>query len=194
MAAVTVTVSGIPEVDARLQYLADKSARRIGRAAATKMVATYARSMRRFVPDSVAPKTSDKGIGSRSMRSRGSRVYAAKAGIGVGRAQKNALNVVNRGRRKGVGVTAKNLHWFALGTDDRFTGAKKSGKSTNRASKYYTRPTGNKRRFTGRIDREKFGGFIQRGVTAVELEAIAQAQLVVDRLLEEEVSAARSVA
>lgn len=179
----TVVVSGIPEIDSRLQFLADKSARRIGRAAATKIVGVYARSIRRFVPDSIAPQTSDKGIGSRGIRSKGARVYSAKAGIGVGRAQKSALNVVNRGRKKGVGVTVKNLHWFALGTEDRYTGSKKSGKKRKQ--------TGNTRKFTGRIDKQKFGGFVEKGVTAVELEALAQGQQLVDRLLESEVNAAR---
>ena len=186
MIGVTAVVSGIPEIDARLQYLADKSARRIGRACAKKIVSTYARSIRRFVPASIAPSTSDKGIGSRGMRSKGPRLYAAKAGIGVGNAQKNALNVVNRGKRKGKGVTAKNLHWFALGTADRFTGSKKSGAKR--------KATGHKRRFTGRLDKDKFGGFVQKGVTAVELEAIGQAQKLADRLIGEEVDRARSSA
>jgi hypothetical protein len=125
------------------------------------------------------------------MRSKGPRLYAAKAGIGVGSAQKNALNVVNRGKRKGVGTTAKNLHWFALGTADRFTGAKKSGKSTNRLSKHYARLTGHRRKFTGRIDQNKFGGFVQKGVTAVELQALAQAQQLADTLIAQEVANAR---
>lgn len=180
----TVTVSGIEEIDARLQYLADKSARRIGRACAKKMVSTYARAIRRFIPASIAPSTSDKGIGSRGMRSKGPRVYAAKAGIGVGSAQKNALNVVNRGKRKGVGITAKNLHWFALGTGDRYTGSKKSGNKR--------KSTGNLRRFTGRIDKQKFGGFVQKGVIASDAQAIAQAQQLADKLIGSEVDAARS--
>ncbi len=184
MLGTTVTITGIPEIDARTQFLADRDARRIGRAAARKIVGIYARSIRRFVPASIAPSTSDKGIGSRGMRQRGARVYAAKAGIGVGRAAKNALKVVNRGRRKGVGVSARNLHWFALGTTDRYTGAKKSGATSDRRSPHYRKPTGHVRRFTGRIDKQKFGGFVERGVTAVELEALAQAQKFVTELIE----------
>lgn len=189
---VTVKFTGVEELDDALSYLADKSAKRIGKSAATKMASVYAKAIRRFVPSSIAPSTPDRGIGSRGDRAKQSQLQTAKAGIGVGKANKKAreLTIVNRGRHKGVGVSARNLHWFALGTGDRFTGQtirrnRKTGRSTVKA-------TGNPRHFTGRIDKAKFGGFVQAGVLASELPAIAEARKVVDRKIAAEVEKARS--
>lgn len=170
--SVQVTISGLERLHERLSYLRDQSARRIGRAAVGAMAQEFARGIRRYVPESVAPRTADRGIGARTLRSLGPRDFRAKAGIRVGSANKNILKSVNRGKRKGVGVTAQNLHWFALGTVARRT---RGG------------------RYTGKIDKAKWGGFVPKGVLAVEQVAVAKAMKVAEKRITAEVlKAARS--
>lgn len=179
-----VEITGIAEIEESLSYLKDRSARRIGRAAAGRMATVYAQGMRRFIPKSIRPSARDKGIGSRTLKTVGARAFRAKAGIRVGNAAKNIPTAVNRGKRKGVGVSANNLHWFALGTKDRFTGRKKSGNTSSLS-------TGNKRRFTGRLDKEKWGGFIQKGVQATELPALEAARTTAQRMIDQEAAKAK---
>lgn len=167
-AEIGIKVEGIDELRERLTFLGDRDARSIGRAAENAMAREMAKSIRRFIPKSIMPQAADKGIGSRLIRMRGGIDPGAKAGVAVGPSGKRVNAVINRGGRKGVGVSANNLHWFALGTADRYTGSRKSG---NRS-----KPTGNPRHFTGRIDKTKWGEFVQRGALAAELTAVAAAQ------------------
>lgn len=182
MADTFVQITGFQKLDENLQHMKDAPAKKIGGRVVARMAAVAARYIRRFIAASIAPKTADKGIGSRRVRTNSGGAVLAKAGIAVGRAFKNALNVVNRGKRKGVGVTAKNLHWFARGTKQRYTGQKTKG----RGPKARQVSTGNPRKYTGMIDKAKWGGFVQAGVAAGESEMLREAQLLGDRLIREE--------
>lgn len=59
------------------------------------------------------------------------RLYVAKAGAGVGKKRKPA---VERGARPGVGISANNIHWLVMGTGFRFT---KNGRATGRMPAAY---------------------------------------------------------
>lgn len=190
--SVTFAMTGVKELDDALSYLRDKSAKRIGKAASRKMASVLARGMRTFVPKSLAKSlmmTTTKGIGSRGDKARQSNIQVAKAGVAVGAAGRAAkFSVMNRGKRRGVGVGARNLHWFAAGTTDRYTGTRtyrvKGGKRT--------KSTGNARHFTGRINKQIWGGFVQRGATAMRTTAIAEAAKLMNKMIVAEAQAART--
>ena len=93
-------------------------------------------------------------VGARMLRAangRSSYVLAAKVGFGVGR--HNRAEGKRSGKHKsGVGISGQNVHWFALGTRERTTGARSS--SVRRGGvKVGTRErtTGNAVRPCGRI-------------------------------------------
>ncbi len=199
MAETFIETTGFRELDDALSYLRDKSRVRMGKAALRRMATVTAASIRKFIPTQLRPKElgGTSGIGSRLVKGQ----MLAKAGIGVGKVGRMAFRVVNKsstakgklGRslrvgRKGVGISSRNLHWFAIGTKDRYTGTKtyrvKGGTRI--------RPTGNARHFTGRIDKNKFGGFVQAGTRASASTALAEAAKTVNRMIEAEVKAARS--
>jgi hypothetical protein len=187
-------ITGVEELDDALSYLRDKSAKRIGKACAGKMATVTAKAIRNYVPASLAASVnmaSDKGIGSRNSKPKISTIQGAKAGVSVGSAYKSAskFTVVNRGKRKGVGISARNLHWFAMGTADRWTGSKR-----NRSKVGPRRiSTGKPVHFTGRIDKAKWGGFVQRGAEAAKGPALEAARQQMEKMIAAEAAMARGV-
>lgn len=181
-----LNITGVKELDDALSYLRDKSAKRIGKAGSRRMAAVLARFMRPFVPKSLTSSIlmgRNKGIGSRGDRAKISNITFAKAGVAVGSAGRRINRIVNRGSRKGVGVSARNLHWFALGTKDRFTGRRNSGNKLI--------ATGSQRHFTGRIDKDRWGGFVRRGLLAGSATAKAEAAKTINRMISAEWKAAK---
>jgi len=124
-------VTGIAEIDARLNLLASKSARAITRSSTNAGMTAFAKVVRTLV-DAEAGLSPDlrraikRTIGKRFKRRWGEDAMEAKVGLGVGK-----TNTANRsGKHKGgVGVAKDNVHWFALGTKVRTT---KSGQKTGR--------------------------------------------------------------
>jgi hypothetical protein len=182
----TVSLTGIEELDANLQYFGEIAQRKIGGRVVMKMASIAARGIRSQIRPTIRQSilAADKGIGARRIKRSDKSPAIAKVGIGVGRARKNALavRVANRGRRKGVGVSALNLHWFALGTGPRFTGARTKG----RGKRKRLVKTGKPRVYTGRIAKSKWGGFVQRGIQATQSEALNEARSLGERLIAEE--------
>lgn len=224
---VFTAVTGFKELDDALSYLRDKSSKRMGKSALRRMSAVVAKGIRRFVPKQLQPNQPDKGIGNRMVK----RMLQAKAGVAVGKSGRmlkvvqrghgstrmestvngqGVLRIRERGKkfvrftrtgRKGVGISVANLHWFALGTKDRYTGQQsvqqinqmRSGKKlVNRRGQYVTKKTGGKVHYTGRIDKAKFGGFVQRGVNASLSEARAEAAKTINKMIDAEAKAART--
>jgi hypothetical protein len=179
-------LTGVKELDDALSYLRDKSAKRIGKAASRRMAAVLAQFMRPFVPPTLAKSilmAKDRGIGSRGDKAKLSNIQQAKAGVAVGKVGRNQSRIVNRGGRKGVGVSARNLMWFGAGTKDRYS---KQGRAiTGRLTK------SGGRHFTGRIDKGKWGGFVQRGVAAGRSTAIAEGAKTINRMIAAEWKAAK---
>lgn len=159
---ITAVVTGIPEIDAKLKRMYLKDANRIGRAVVKEGAERAAYLIRQKIPASIKPKSPDAGIGVRIGRA--SKGAVAKAGTGVGKSQSMAPPLAPRGRRRGVGVSARNLHWFAVGTMERYTGSVRN--RSKGAGKNARKSTGNAKRRTGRIRKEKFGQFVRMVDTA----------------------------
>ncbi len=83
-------------------------------------------------------------VGRRGLRV--GRSYVGKVGFGVGRGY--AARSKRSNGRSGVGVSGNNVHWFILGTQDRFTG-KRSWRVKGGGRR--TRETGKPVRYSGRI-------------------------------------------
>jgi hypothetical protein len=162
------------------------------------MGTVYAQAIRKEIPPSVANSMNmagDKGIGTRTSKARISTITAAKVGVSVGGAFKKAgaiaatvtPEVRKAAKRKGVGISARNLHWFALGTADRWTGVvrvRQRGKTVGHTL------NGKRIRFTGKISVQKWGGFVQRGAASAEQAAISAArQKLAERIADEQLAA-----
>lgn len=187
-----VNIDGM-SLDRAFSYLSEQSAPRIAKRCAGRMGTVYARNIRQQIPPSIARSVNmaaDKGIGSRTSKARVSTIQTAKAGVGVGSAMKNAKisGAKARGGRRGVGISARNLHWFGLGTDDRYTGLKWIARGRTR--RHHQILTGNRIRYVGRIDKAKWGGFVQRGVAAGTEQALSVAAEVVRQELAKEAALA----
>lgn len=126
---------GKPELDRKLNHLSGKASKRAIVAGIKASLIPIARAMRTGVNASSAShelkKAARQSIGSRFTRKRWESVREAKVGFAVGKSKKSvAKRSAKRGEgRPGAGVSASNIHWFVLGTDERTT---KSGKSTGR--------------------------------------------------------------
>jgi hypothetical protein len=70
-------------------------------------------------------KSVRKAIGFRQLKlSANAGQPGIKIGAGVDR-QRKATTTKNRRNRPGVGIDGRNVHWWFLGTDERFTGTKR---------------------------------------------------------------------
>lgn len=75
---------------------------------------------------------------------------ATYAVVGFGVAGSGGGRSTRSGKHKsGVGISANNVHWFALGTDDRFTGQRSYRIRGGTARR--TVATGKRKHFSGRI-------------------------------------------
>lgn len=171
-------LTGVDELDEQLSFLHTRVAARIAKKALRAGAVVVARHIRRAIGvKNWVPHAADKGIGSIGKRAFRKNFFEAKAGASVGASQRKEGITVNRGKRKGVGISSRNIHWFAMGTNDRWTGAKSSGgrrlKDGTRGHRTWKK-TGHPRRFVGKIDKAKFGGFVQRGSLAAKAEVEAR--------------------
>lgn len=142
MAKPIAIVTGVPELDARLRALASDGIARASRSALGYGIRYLASAMQ-----AAAPTMGMKlAIGSRFLR-RGEGL-GAKAGAAVGKRAPGAL--VHKGR--GVGIGARNIHWFVLGTQQRKTGVRTYRVKGGRRS----RPTGKSSHSTGRMPPHPF--------------------------------------
>jgi hypothetical protein len=115
--------TGIAEIDAKLAGLSSKAARRITRKATNAGLKVLTDQIRAEIKaESISPQLRRallKTVGRRFKRRSGRDEMNAKAGLGVGKKPKP---VVRSGKNKGgVGLSTRNIHWFALGTKSRFT-------------------------------------------------------------------------
>jgi hypothetical protein len=167
---ISAVMTGLPEIDERLTRIATKDANIIARAVVRTGLSKAASNIRRHIPKSIRPRQSDKGIGI-SVKGRAGKTLG-KTGTGVGKSQRNSPQARGgKGKRKGVGVSGRNIHWFAVGTKERFTGQRRTGKRMA----VYARMAGQLgkskggRHPTGRIVKEKFGQFVRSfGAQGVE--------------------------
>ena len=156
------TITGIPQLDAKLKHLELRVGRKACRSALAKGMTVIARSMRSNVPQAKTPGHSNVGlkraIKGRQVREKTTGIVSAKVGVNVGSRSGKQSN-----RRIGTGERV--YHLMALGTVDRWTGSKRSGSyRMGRTS------TGNKRMFRGRMKGDQF---VTKGFRASEAAALA---------------------
>lgn len=168
-----VVLTGVAELDHALSYMHTIHANKVANMCIAAGCRKAASNIRRHIKRSIRPRTLDKGIGWRMKRGTRKNKADGKAGVAVGKAFRasikrtgpRALWQGKQGKksvRKGVGISAANLHWFALGTKKRYLKAEAKPSSTTLLGKtrqlFSKKPKG---RYTGMIRKEKFGGFVQ---------------------------------
>lgn len=111
-------LTGDKALDRRLKSLERKAANRAARAGLWKGARLAARLIKKEVP--AKQKSVRRSIGSSVKKDR-SKVTKAKAGAAVGRARKTSIAKAKSrdASRSGVGISAQNIHWFIMGTDNR---------------------------------------------------------------------------
>lgn len=137
-------VSGLPELERVFREFKLSGANRIARPAINKAASLGAKYVKTQIPSRY--KTVRKAIGWRSVKTKfNSGIVGAKVGAAVGKHRKAQLK--ERNGRKGVGIDIGNIHWWFLGTEDRYTGQRRIKTRTGvRIVK-----TGNKKRYTGKM-------------------------------------------
>ncbi len=104
-----------------LNQMSDKWARNATRAGLTAAVRKFAIGIRGQIP---APHKNVKKLVGSGMAKAKSKRQGAKAGFSVGptskkTAARSGKNVTRSGKLKGVGLSANNIHWAVLGTEQR---------------------------------------------------------------------------
>lgn len=124
-------VTGDKAIDKILASMEAGAVKKVMRPAISAGLRAAAKAMKAAVPANM--KDAKKAIGSRFGKSQRTGTVMAKAGAAVGmKAKRIAAQAekqkAKRGNRPGVGIGARNIMWFILGTKNRTQ--KKSGRST----------------------------------------------------------------
>jgi hypothetical protein len=154
-------LQGLDQLVRAINRLKDKTVQKAARAGINAGLAAMNKAIRSAVNASSASpemkRAARAAIGKRLLKEAQSRsIIAAKGGFGVGlhgkrKRAKAAARAQDRTRR-GVGISASNIHWAVLGTRDRFTGTKTvrgNARKSVSGRLRYTKATGNPRHPTG---------------------------------------------
>lgn len=123
--ATAVRITGDRKLDRTLRHMRTTAARRAVNLGTKKTAMAASKDVKAAIPSN--NKGARKAIGWRSLKKREAPGGGAKIGASVGRGGK--AKATDRSGRRGVGIHARNIHWWYLGTQARRT---KSGKSTGR--------------------------------------------------------------
>lgn len=148
-------LTGVPAFDAKLRRLAGPALNRITRSGLRAANNVTVQAMRAAAPT----ESIRQAIGGRMLKSKEG--LGAKAGAGVGKKMgpKGEKPRVGRGT-KGVGISARNIHWYVLGTQERETG---SVLRRNKLQGKYRKSTGHAIHSTGKMPAH---GFIAQAALA----------------------------
>ena len=147
-------VSGFAELDRVFRELSKGMANRIARPALGKAGRLAVKKVKATIPSRY--KEIRKSIKSRSIKTKYNGGFAGnKVGAGVSR-KRQATTSKKRDGRKGVGIDARNVHWWFLGTDERQTGTKRKRVGGKRGKRGWRGTlarvdTGKQKRRTGRM-------------------------------------------
>ncbi len=144
-------VTGDRELDKKLATMSDKAQKKVLKPAIAAGLRVEAKAMKAAIPANM--KDAKKAIGSRFNKSKRNGEEMAKVGAGVGiksaKIRKDAAKQkTRRTGRPGVGIGARNIQWFILGTAERSTGSTRI-RSKSGAGK--RKLTGNPVHSTGRM-------------------------------------------
>jgi hypothetical protein len=123
----SVEITGIRELNRKLKQLSEKVQKKLVRAAMVASLRVTAKAIKSEVPSTW--KEGRKAIGYSFKRGKTPGVTFAKAGVGAGMKKAKRAKAKQKPRigHSGVGIGVGNLHWFILGTAERFTGSKRVG-------------------------------------------------------------------
>lgn len=122
-------VSGFEDLDRVFRELSKGMANRIARPALGKAGRLAVKKVKATIPSRY--KEIRKSIKSRSIKTKYNGGFAGNK-VGAGVSRKRETSRKNRSGRKGVGIGARNVHWWFVGTGERRT---KAGKRTGRMPK-----------------------------------------------------------
>ena len=133
-------LKGVNKMIKTLNTTKDKTAKKVARAGANSSLMALAKGIRAAVNASPASpeikKAARKTVGKKLRRYRGGGgSIGGKAGFGVGKPSKKKQEAASAraGSGHGVGISSNNIHWFVLGTEERY---QKSGKATGEIDDY----------------------------------------------------------
>lgn len=122
----SISITGDKELDLMFRRLAEKAAKNVAFAGIRAGMRVIVKGIKSEIPPHM--KEAKKAIGSRFKRNTGKKdgVVQAKVGAAVGKkksvqaaAAKKAKATHGKGKKPGVGITSRNIHWLLLGTGDR---------------------------------------------------------------------------
>jgi len=120
-------ITGIDNVIRAFDGLSDKAHKKILKTALRAAMRPIAKQMKKDLSNKV--KTARKGVGM-TVKTKQNKTLVAKVGFGVGKKKADMEKIVNKKRTEnspGVGIGPTNVHWWIMGTDDRFTGKRRGG-------------------------------------------------------------------
>lgn len=120
----TRILTGIDELDKTLSKMKLGAANKIARPAVKKGGGVLLKNMKAAVPSNLKDAKRALGMVVDSKGGPTRKEPRAKVGVAVGKASKAGTRGKKAGR-PGVGIGARNLHWFVLGTAQRSTGSKR---------------------------------------------------------------------
>lgn len=195
-------IVGAKELQIKLRHLAEVGSKRAIVAGIRAAMPPLAKAMRAAINSSEASpelkREARKTIGARFGKTRAIQERHAKVGFGVGmRAAAIGRAMTARGKRiaagkqekKGVGISAANIHWFVLGTDDRYSGGtRRRVRKTAEMAKGFTvyggsglHPTGRIRNIFGQVTRLAFASSAAAMVEAARVKINEVIQKEADR-------------
>lgn len=124
-----MSVTGVAELDKVFRELKKGLANKIARPGLYKAGRLAAKKVKASIPSRY--KGVRKAIKSRSVKTKYNGGFAGVK-IGAGVSRKRSAEKESRKGRKGVGIGARNVHWWFIGTGERRT---KSGRRTGRMPK-----------------------------------------------------------
>jgi len=178
-----VTVTGWDELERRLTNLERRDALAAAEKGLRGMATPLLRALRAGI--NAAPVSAEikraarKTLGRNYKKARAGAMRGqkqAKAGFGIGKQPP----LDKRAGRKGVGVSRTNIHWFVLGTQDRYTGMAVRRTRLARLTGNALRPTGGKVRYTGRIQ-PLLVGLAPAALAAAQPAMLEAARQAIDR-------------
>lgn len=107
-------LTGLDDVDALLKEMKISSGNRAARSGLTAACRLGVKLVKQKIPST--KKTIKNAIGYRVRMDKKTGSTKAKFGASVGKKQ---APLAKRGKRRGVGIGSRNIHWWVMGTQDR---------------------------------------------------------------------------
>jgi hypothetical protein len=130
-----MNIDGIEEVIKGLSDIADKGIKKAAKQGINAALNTLAKSLRQAVNGTSlggeAKAEARKAVGKRLKKKEGQEDYSGKVGFGVAQSKSKRQAAKARASdatKKGVGLSGGDIHWFVLGTAERHTAKRATGK------------------------------------------------------------------